>query len=76
MLISAKRENRPTAHALGMAAIVVVGSGILVGGVASQEVVERDEHGMDDGHDRFLVAPMRHPPAGARGSTDAAAVIP
>jgi hypothetical protein len=52
--------------ALGMAAVVVAAPRILVRGLASQEMVRGDEHGVRHGNDGFLVAAMGHdaPPAG------------
>src|SRR6058998_1636791 len=48
------------ADSLSMAPLVVVGSRLLVGGVARQQVVGGHEHRMRHGDDRLLMAAMPH----------------
>src|SRR5262245_64404853 len=43
-----------------MAAVVVVLSEVAIRGMASQEIVDRDEQGVSDGDHRLLMAPMAH----------------
>src|SRR5215472_6272499 len=58
--------NSPVANPLGVAAVVVVRAGILVGRLTRQKVVRVHEDGMRHRHDRFLV-PTVSDPAIARG---------
>src|SRR5215470_9129689 len=72
-----------------MAAVIVVGTRIVVGGVVGEQMVDRDEHGVRDSDDGFLVptaphdtavpggeGPLRRMRAGAEGSLDEGAAQP
>lgn len=53
----------------GVAPVVVGRARVVVGRLVGEQAVGRGEHGVGDGHDRFLVTAMLHDAPVARGES-------